>query len=250
MFLASLSFPLFPLHLFPNPFFFFQLSTHNFFLRPDPFIHLAFILVILSLNVIGLSQLKRRICAAVLCPVFTPSFFKVNCSLQWCFSTCDEHCVFSADYLPRNMIKVTEHLCAFTPAAYMAVLVCRLPVFWFLGSMCLHMFLLSGTIPYQCMCVVILLFLNCHTLCLTCIWHLFWSSNTKEISVKTVAGTLHNWPLQWRKKPTAEPSNYRKYVNMRNVALKTTLTVLTLWLCVRMCNTCVGRNICCNNTSM
>lgn len=41
-----------------------------------------------------------------------------------------ERGVFSTDYLPMNMIKVTEHLCMFTSAGYMSALVCAcvLPV--------------------------------------------------------------------------------------------------------------------------
>lgn len=65
----------------------------------------------------------KPVCGRILCPVFTPSFFKVNCSVQWCFSMC-ERSVFSTDYLAMNMIKVTEHLCTFTSAACMSVLVC------------------------------------------------------------------------------------------------------------------------------
>lgn len=107
------------LYLFPS---FFFLAFDTLFFHPNPFIHLAFILVISFFEFDWLNS-KSCICGGILRPVFTPSFFKVNCSFQWCFSMCERR-VFSTDYLPMNMIKVTEHLCVFTSAACMSVLVC------------------------------------------------------------------------------------------------------------------------------
>lgn len=163
----SLSLPLFPsifFHLF-----FFQLSTLYFFLHPDPFIHLAFILVIsvcefdwLKSQLQG-ERLKSCICGRILRPIFTPSFFKVNCSFQWCFSMC-ERSVFSTDYLPMNMIKVAEHLCMFTSAAYMSVLVCFC-VLLLERHVRMHMFLQNVTIPHH----VCNQFYNHRTLCPTCV---------------------------------------------------------------------------------
>lgn len=166
MFFPSLSFPLFPsifFHLF------FQLSTLYFFLHPNPFIHLAFILVISVFEFdwlksqLEVERLQSCICGGILHPIFTPSFFKVNCSFQWCFSMC-EHSVFSTDYSPMNMIKVTEHLCTFTSPACMSVLVCFCVL---LLERHVHAYVLQNvTIPHH---VCNHFFFNHYTLCPTCV---------------------------------------------------------------------------------
>lgn len=167
MSLPSLSFPLFPSIFFPS---FFSAFNTLFFLHPKPFIHLAFILVISVFEFdwlksqLEVERLESCICGRILRPIFTASFFKVNCSFQWCFSMC-ERSVFSTDYLPMNMIKVTEHLCMFTSAAYMSVLVCFCVL---LLERHVYAYVLQNvTIPHY----VCNHFYNHYTLCPTCVWH-------------------------------------------------------------------------------
>lgn len=145
-----------------------QLSTLYFSLHHSPFIHLAFILVISVFEFdhfksqLEVKGFKSCMCGRILHPIFTLSFFKVSCSFQWCFSVCDR-CVFFTDYLPMNMIKVTEHLCMFNSSACVSVLVC----FCFLlleRHVYAYVFFFNGTIPYQCVYVI----LHC-TLCPSCV---------------------------------------------------------------------------------
>lgn len=175
--------------------------------------------------------LKRCICGRTIRPIFTPSFFKVNCSFQWCLSMCERR-VFSTDYLPMSMIKVTEHLCMFTSAACTSVLVCFCVL---LLDRHVHAYVLQmfcKMLPFHSKCVMtFLLHTFLSNLCLT-----FSDPQTQKIFVKIVTRTL---AFAWRK-TAAEPSSYRKYVNMGNMTFKAALIALTVALSeFVVCSECV-----------
>lgn len=137
----SLSFLLFPSIFFPS-FSFFSFSFQHFIFSPSRSFYTS---GFHTISVFEFDWLKSQleglagsICARILHPIFTPSFFKVNFSFQWRFSMCERR-VFSADYLPMNMIKVTEHLCVFTSAACMSALVCFCVLLFTEGTR-MHMF--------------------------------------------------------------------------------------------------------------
>lgn len=117
------------------------------------------------------------ICDRILCPIFTTSFFKVNCHFQWHFGMC-ERCVFSTDYLPMNMIKVKEHLCALAAAACMSVLDC-LSVSCFQRGMCMHKF--YKTWPFHTARVILFL-IAAHFV--RPVFDILLSSNTKRLCEK------------------------------------------------------------------
>lgn len=129
------------LYLF-SIFFFFSFSFQHFIFSPSRSFYTS---GFHTISVFEFDWLKSQleglagsICARILHPIFTPSFFKVNFSFQWRFSMCERR-VFSADYLPMNMIKVTEHLCVFTSAACMSALVCFCVLLFTEGTR-MHMF--------------------------------------------------------------------------------------------------------------
>lgn len=171
MLLPSLSFPLFPsifFHLF------FSAFDTLFFL--PPFYTSGFHTGDFGLWIWLVKENDSKAASGgILRPIFTPSFFKVNCSFQWCFSMC-ERCVFSTDYLPMNMIKVTEtsvyvHFCKPTcPCLYVSAFreVCACICFCKMW-------------PFHTMYVIT--FFNRYTLCQPGqpVFDIFWSSNTKVL---------------------------------------------------------------------
>lgn len=99
---------------------------------------------------------------------FTPSFFKVNCCFQWCFSMC-ERTVFSADYSATDMIKVTEHLCVFTPRPPACLCLHRLShdTFFFTEACVCICFFNKKKWPFRT--VRVICFYNQYALCPTCV---------------------------------------------------------------------------------
>lgn len=171
----------------------FSINIFFFHFQHFFFCHLAFILVILVFEfwlVWVNSKLKRSICRRILCPIFTPSFFKVNCCLQWGFSVCDERSGFSTDYLPTNMMKVTAHLC-----------VCSLP-----QPSCLGSYLGSGFtgIPVNVCCNWNHSKPVCDFISASNIFFFFIYRETQKIFVRRVVGTLRDRPSPWRKTSRAK----------------------------------------------
>lgn len=207
------SFPLFPsfFHLFP------RLSTLDFFF---------FIPILLYIWLSGFhstdftlwNRLVKEstrsccICDRILCPIFTTSFFKVNCRFQWRFGMC-EHCVFSTDYLPMNMIKVKEHLCALAAAACVSVLDC-LAVSCFQRDMRMHKF--YKTWPFHTARVIL------HTLSDLCLT--FFNRQTRNGFVKNSCRDSP-WPQQ--SQAVTENMSIREIWLLKQHSLR--------WLCGFVC---------------
>lgn len=160
------------------------------------------------------------ICDRILCPIFTTSFFKVNCRFQWRFGMC-EHCVFSTDYLPMNMIKVKEHLCALAAAACVSVLDC-LAVSCFQRDMHMHKF--YKTWPFHTARVIL------HTLSDLCLT--FFNRQTRNGFVKNICRDSPWLVLTVKKKPQQSQA-VTENMSIREIWL---LKVHSLrWLCGFVC---------------